>query len=206
MQWLKKRLAAGAVQGVTSHIVATYILPLGLPLVTVVVTYFSGWPWAWIWLATLASVPTVFGGLLLFDIWKVRGQVEGKLILVDPKIEPGPSGGFSIGTVIHNNAAFPMEVELLDLRTEMKQTVPSGKWLSDKRMVLNAGNYGWFYGNPIQIAPKGETVTGKLEARLKYGRLGAGRRFEIVQKRQFTASFDAEGKCVGNVMWTEIEE
>ena len=207
MRWLKKRLAGGTVQGVTSHIVATYILPLGAPIVTVVIGYISDLPWFWIWLGALAAFAFITTGLLRFDEWFVRMRVEGKLFLVSPGILLIRNQGYALGVQVQNNAVFPIEVELEDLRTQFESKIPKGKRQAGKRLIVQPNNFGWFYDNPVEFeTPKPGAIVGTLEAKLKYGRVGSSLQYSLEEKKQLTARFDEEGEWAKSALWTDIVE
>ncbi len=207
MRWFKKEAAKGSVHGVVSYAVATYILPLGAPVVTVAIGYASGLPWFWIWLGALAAFAFISTGLLRFDEWLVRRRVEGKLSLSTPGMMPFQKQGYAIGVQMYNNAEFPIEVELIELRTQINHKLPSKKRVGNNLLIVNSKNYAWFYDNPIELeAPKPGTIEGTLEAKLRYGLVGSKRKYALEEKKQITARFDEEGNWAGNALWTDIIE
>lgn len=207
MQWLKKRLAAGAAQGATSHIVATYIFPLGLPVVTGWLGYAQGLPLMYIFVGAGVMFAATVTGLLRYTEWKELQRVEGKLYLVTPSIVLIQKQGYALGVQMQNNAVFPVEVEIEDLRTQIDSKLPKGKRLAGKRIILQPNNVGWFYDNSVEIEiPKPGTIEGTLEAKLKYGRVGSRLQYKLEEKKQITARFDEEGKWAAPALWTDIEE
>ena len=207
MRWFRKGLAAGTVQAATSHIVAMYILPLGAPVVTVVIGYVSGLPWFWIWLGALAAFAFISHGLLRYAEWRERQRVEGKITLAAPRVVLIHNQGYTLGVQIYNIAAFPIEVELSDLRTQISQKISSGKRQAGKRLVVIPNSTAWFHDNPIQIeVPKPGSVTGSLEATLRYGVPGSDLPYQLKEKKQLTASFDEQGNWAGNALWTDMIE
>ena len=166
MRWLKKRLAGGTVQGVTSHIVATYILPLGAPVVTVVIGYISDLPWFWIWLGALAAFAFISHGLLRFDEWRDRRRIDGKLAFQSIVFGRNIRGrGLILGLRFNNLAAFSLEFEVTEVRTRLGDTVPALEHEATKHTVPATG-IGWYNDNPIELdnPPHPGTIEGFIRA------------------------------------------
>lgn len=207
MRWFKKRVAGGTAQAVTSHIVATYILPLGAPVVTVVIGYISDLPWFWIWLGALASFALVSHGLLRCSEWWERRRVEGKLSLVSPTITLIQKKGYALGVKVQNSAVFPIEVELEELRTQINNKIPSGKRQIKTRFSVPPGLFGWFIDNPIDVeTAKPGIIEGTLEAKLIYGHVGSRLSYRLEEKKRITVRVDEQGHWVGTSLWTEMME
>ncbi len=204
MRWFGKEVAGGSIRAVVFYITTKYILPLGAPIVTAIIGLRSGLPWFWIWLGALAAFAFISTGLLRFDEWLARRRVEGKLFLLQPGAVTVLNQGYALGVQFHNSAVFPIEVEIIELRTQLNNKVPT-KRVGSKKMVVQPNVSGWFYDYPIDFEPpKPGSAEGTLEAKIKYGLVGSQLKYELEEKKQITARFDEEGKWAGNAIWTDM--
>lgn len=203
--WVGRALAAGGVRAAAFYVTTTYIIPLGAPIVTVVIGYASGVPWFGIWLGALAAFAFVSTGLLRFTEWRFRQKVHDKLafaaVMVGKDIS---SGGITIGLRLHNSALFPIEFSLEQLLTRLGDKVPSKTtYDSPGTISIPAKGVGWFWDNAIKVdnPPKPGTIEGHMEYKLVYGRSGR-LRYKLSGKKQIIIAFNEQG-LPGDATWHE---
>ncbi len=182
-----------------------YALPIGAPIVAAALGYVQGLPLMYIFVGVLVAFAAAATGILRFDEWQVRRRVDGKLTFIGPGAQKILGKGIALGVQFYNSAAFPIEFEITELRTEIANKVPKDKLRPNKKLVIPAGQYGWHYDGYIEFeVPKQGSVNGLLEAKLKYGSVGSSLKYEIAQKKQLTAQFDDEGNWLGSAIWVDV--
>ena len=123
---------------------------------------------------------------------KSRATINNKLV---PTIQ--------LGFWLRNDAAFPIEFEIEEIRTELKNLHPSIKTYEKKKFEVSPRNYYRFEDNHIDIENielRNQILDGCICAHLKYGRSG-----KLTQglriKRRVSATFDGEGNLL---MWESL--
>ncbi len=195
MLWFKKKLATGAAQGVASHIAATYILPLGLPVVTGWLGYVEGLPLMYIFVGVGVMFAATATGLLRYSEWRELQRVEGKLgfqsVIVGRDIK---GGGINVGLQFASLATFPLEFEVTEMKTRLGDKIPALEHKA-KRISLPATGIGWCNNNPIELnnPPNPGTIEGSIEFRVKYGPPGSSLEYGFSGKKQVVAMFNDDG-------------
>jgi hypothetical protein len=193
--WVKT-LAKGAVAGISSYVTTTYIIPLGITVVTIVFARVSGLPWFLVWMSGLAAFAFISTGLLRFSEWRFRQQVRDKLafesVILGNDIR---TGGLCIGFQLRNSATFPIEYKRTKLITRLGDKVPSKTtYEGPDTIVVPAAGTNKFADNAITVekVPAPGTLEGYIEYELLYGRSGR-LRYPLVGKKHVIFGFDSRG-------------
>ena len=108
--WIAREIAAGSLKAIGYQVTITYVLPLGLTLVTALTGYLQGLPWMYILVGTALMFAGVTTGLVRFDEWVERRRVKGKLTLSGVNAARDVRGpGLVFGVTLANEAAVPIE-------------------------------------------------------------------------------------------------
>lgn len=202
-------MAAGGVKAIAFYVTTTYIIPLGVPIVTVAIGYASGMPWFYIWLGALAAFAFVSTSLLRFSEWRYRQEVKEKLgfniVRLRKKLNNlGCVESLGLGFQLRNNALFPVEFELQFLHTEIDKKFPPKKEYPTKQVIIPAGGIGWFDDHSIELSdpPRDRSVEGRIQFVVRYGRIG-NLKHEFEKNLQVFVGFDVKGDAkVAN--WNEL--
>jgi hypothetical protein len=182
---LARAAAGGAVKAVAQHVTLTYIIPLGLPLVTGYLAHLRGVPWDQVLLFGGIMFAAVAHGLVKFDDWFNRRRVKDKLVVGNVRVlrdEAGP--GIALGIELHNTAGFPVEFEGVDIRTKINNRVPPSIPYQRSNHTLQPDGVGQFDDHIIDFGdpPKPGTLEGFVEMEIRYGRPGRLRHTLIIKK------------------------
>ena len=191
---LGRALAIGS-KATAHYVTVTYIIPIGAPIVTIALGYFSGLPWFWIWLGALAAFAFIFNGLLRFDEWTLGRRVEDKLSFSSVIVGRSIKGdGITIGVRIHSAATFPIEFHVAEMRTRLADKVPQKMYQNGQKHIVPPNGIGWHHDNVIQITdpPRPGTIEGYIEFEIEYGRPGS-LKYNLIGKKQVVASFNDDG-------------
>ena len=191
-----RAVIGGAARAATFHVVTTYVIPIGIPLLAGYLVHLQGLPWGY----ALTAACLAFGGLATgigqMDSWIERRSIKGKLDFVSIRV--GVVTGapqFRLGVLLQNRSASPVDCEIVKWHTEFDNRVPQVKTFSTTQISIPALGNGWFDDNPIDVAPipKSRAIQGLLEFELKYGRVNAARKYGFTIKKALSLPFDANG-------------
>lgn len=160
---------------VVFYIATTYILPLGVPVVTAIIGYGSGLSWFWIWLGALAAFAFISTGLLRFAELLERRRTKDKLTFSEIRVGRNIRGsGMFIGVTLNSQADIPMEVRVKEVKTQLGDKVPVVKDFALTRFGVPARSIFFFNDHIINIdeTPKPGTIEGFAEFHFEYGRHG----------------------------------
>lgn len=196
---LRQAFVSGAFQAIVFHITKTFVLPIGMPTVTVLLGRLEGFPWFYVWIGFLASLALVFHWLVKLDEWLYRIKVKDKItfdkVRIGKKLNNlGCVEWLKLGFQFHNSALFPIEVELQSLHTMLDEKYPPNKERLLKKVITPAGRSSFFDDFAIVPfePPRDRSVEGKIEFVVRYGRLGHSKH-ELSKKLQIFVAFDLKG-------------
>ena len=139
----------------------------------VVAGYFQDIPIMWIIVgAVLTFAGTTFGIYSLY-LYNFQRDPEHKLKFLNPIVTRDGSL-VSIGFVLRNDALFPIEFEVCEIRTSCAQRIPQemGQWVK-RKILVDPGETRFFWDNGIDIANVTDTLMlGQMRVFLCYGRQG----------------------------------
>ncbi|WP_156824813.1 hypothetical protein [Methylocystis rosea] len=140
-------------------------------------------------------------GVLRFSELSSRSRVEGKIHAINGTVGKDiKSNCFVVGIMIRNMASFPIEIEFLEIRTKLGNTVPQDS-LKNHKFIINPNTITVTNDHGIDLAniPRGSTIEGMVEFKLKYGAKGSALPYVIEGKKRVVASFNDDGilkECV----------
>jgi hypothetical protein len=202
--WIKRAIAAGSIKAIASQITLTYLIPIGLPLVTAWVGYLQGLPWMYVFVGSGLMFGGVATGLVRFNEWIDRRSVTSKLTFTEPRIGRDIHGqGIFLGALFHNAANFPIELERQEMRTRLGNTVPAKTTYDVIKLIVPPHGNAWFDDHAIEIAspPNPGTIEGFVECRIKYGRVGDAK-LDLAIRKQVVLSFNEDG-LLGPCSWND---
>jgi hypothetical protein len=138
--------------------------------------------------------------LVRFDDWRDKRRVKGKLDFTSIRIGRIISGPCTfLGVLLSSGAAVEIEVDLIEARTRIDNRVPKETTFKVTPIVVPPHGTGWFNDHEIEVnnPPHPGTLEGFVEFIVEYGRVGGGKKFEFVVKKQAVLSFDASGIFAG---------
>ena len=148
----------------------------------------------------ITAIATSLTGYVAFQKWMFEISPEGKLsyggALVKESIHSRFVPAIQIGFRVKNQAMFPIEFDVQEIRTELMNLHPSKKTLEKKNLTVPIGNVGLFYDNTIElrnIQTSNKRLSGFLYVRFKYGHPG-NLIYELEFKNQIWITFDELGK------------
>lgn len=196
--WLAKQLSAGALRAVAGYVVS-WVLPILVPLVLVVTAGLQQYPWPLIIALAAFTFAMMSLGLVFFSAWRQKLRVEDKLVFHSVSVGRSiTDGGLALGIHLQSKASFPMDFDILEMRTRLGTVVPLQRPYQRTRFTIPPEGFGWFHDHSIDIsnAPRNGTVEGFLEFKLRYGR-GDAMKYQIASKKQVICQFNAEGTFTG---------
>ncbi len=199
--WIAKALVAGSLSAFARHFTLIYVLPVGAPVVTALIGYFSGIPWFYIWLGALASVTFVITSLLRADEWLARRRIQDKLVFSSLRVGRNIHGpGMFLGMILANQAQTPLAVKFFDVRTVINGRVPLKRQLEKVDFSVPEDGFVYLDDHIIDLGsdqPEARTVEGFVEFKVKYGRSADKLNYELVAKKQVVLSFNDDGLFAG---------
>jgi hypothetical protein len=193
--WLARNALAGSVRALAGHFTVTYILPIGLPLMTALIGYVQGVSWMWVLVGGGLMFGGVTTGLVRFDDWRERRRVRDKLTFQRVLVGRGVRyGGVTLGMELASAASVPIEVQVREVRTRLKNVVPADSFPTRSTIVSPRGLVG-FNDHAIDIGepPKGGTLDGSIEVKLVYGPKGERLKHSLHIKKGVVVAFGATG-------------
>lgn len=164
---------------------ATYGLPPVLAVATAILGYMEHKPVADALVSGAVMFAAMSGGLLWFSQWRYQQTAESKLVFTNATVnrgrdvEPRPA---SIGFALKNNAIFPIEVYVEELRTSLGGRInPARIWGASRLFTVDAGGTQTFGDASINVDGLSGTPSGTLEFKISYGRAG-NRRYQLEKK------------------------
>ena len=149
-------------------------------------------------------------GLLRIDEWRYRNQAKHKLVFHSMKIHKilsnnGAVEAFRLGYILENKAMFPIQFEVVELKTSVNNLTPSKTGFENNKISIYANGSGWFEDHDINVPNQitNKTVEGYLRTQLKYGRPG-NLKHELNMEKRLYISFDGKGD-IKNIEWYDIE-
>jgi|SRR5215472_6829090 len=203
-RWLRRAIAAGSVKAIASQITLTYIIPLGLPLVTAFAGYLQGLPWMYLLVGAGLMFGAVSTGLVRFDEWMDKRRVTDKLKFSGVRMGKDIHGsGYFLGVSFQSAADLSIEFEVQEMRTRLRNNVPEKTSYAQPKIVIPPRGIGWFDDHIIDIGPppKPGTIEGFVECKVSYGRVG-DRRCDLAVKKQVILSFNEDG-LLGPCSWND---
>jgi hypothetical protein len=193
--WAGRAAVAGSIKAISYHVMVTYVIPIGAPIMTGAVGYFEGYPWMFILTAAALTFGGMATGLVRFDEWLGRRSVKEKLGFSSVRALKDVRGGngFALGVAFNNLADVPIEFEIEEISSRLVNRVPEKRSFDLKRFVIPPRGRGWFDDHIIDITPPSPgTIEGLIECKLKYGRVGR-RQYDLLVRKQVVLSFNEDG-------------
>jgi hypothetical protein len=202
--WLAKNMAAGAVRAFAFHVTVVYIIPLGIPAVTIYLGFVQGLPWMYIVVGACVAFAGISAGLVRFDDWREKRRVDGKIGFVQVRSSADTTKpSVALGALFQSTAAIPIEVEIEEVRTQVDSRVPANRTFEKTKFTVPPHGNLFFDDHRIEIAqyPRTGTLSGIVEFRLRYGRQG-NMKYIFHIKKNTVLTFDAEGRYIGG-SWSD---
>ena len=133
----------------------------------------------WIIVGTTLAFAGTFTGLVTFKIYRFQNDPRHKFKFMRPVVNR-PLNAVRIGFEIANDAVFPINVEIVELRTSCStRTTPVNRPLRNNIFDLAPGERTFYNDAVIDIQGVADVIMiGRLEVSIKYGHSGK-RVFEI---------------------------
>jgi len=195
---ISKEVALGAVKAFASHAIAVWVIPIGLPVITVYLGYLQGLPWMYIAVGAGVMFAAASTGLVKFDEWRDRRRTDGKLHFSGLRIViETAKNGFCLGVDLRNDAGVQMEVDFTEIRTSLENIVPREKEYKRTRYTVEPHGGVFFDDYPIEIAaPKNGALEANVDFRIKYGPIG-NPKYSLNVKKRASLAFDQNGSLKG---------
>lgn len=197
----------GTVSFIWSQAIWPWLAPIGAPVVAALLGWAQGAPIMYVWVGTCLAFAAATTGVLRLEEWLARRRVEDKLVLAQCRFarHVGGGGNFALGFAVNNRADFPIQFEIEDLRTQIDNRVPppvSGP-ISPRRVTVSPGGVGWWDDQLIKISPpRPGVITGEIEFRIRYGRVGRPR-YKLSGRHRVSVQFSDAGEP-GPLAWIEV--
>ncbi|MGI0016395.1 MAG: hypothetical protein ACREBU_23490 [Nitrososphaera sp.] len=191
---LRQAIASGTVQAIVFHITKTFILPIGMPVMTVFFGRLADFPWFYIWIGFLASLAFVFHWLVKLDEWLYRVRVKDKIVFSMVRFGKNIHGeGIFIGFEMNSLADFPIDFDVKSLAVKLGDKVPRDEHQAGRPLTIPPKGKGWCDSNIITIdPPKPGTIEGHQDFTVRYGRFGE-LKHSFSGKKQVVAAYNTEG-------------
>ena len=133
-------------------------------------------PLMWVVVGSALVFASTGVGVVAYRMYIFQRNPEHKLIFVEPLVSRDEYS-LNIGFLIRNDAVFPIEVRISELRTSCSGKIPNiSELLDDAKFVLAPGEMKFAHDAPIDIADI--AMIGRMEVLLAYGHPNS-LRFEI---------------------------
>ena len=167
--------------------------------------YLQGLPLGYLSVGALAAFAFTAHGLLKFDEWKMRRQVDGRFNF--SSLHVGDSirkDGTIVGLSFANVATFPIEFKVEKIITKIGDKVPKNTEYPLNSITVPALGNGWFYDHPIKLenTPTSGTADGTIEFDIKYGRSGH-LKYHLKGTKYFVISLNEHGKPLA-INWNDV--
>lgn len=194
---IAKEAAFGAAKAFVYHAVTVWVIPIGLPAVTIYLGYLQGLPWMYIVVGAGVMFAATSTGLVRFDEWRERRRTNGKLHFSGLRVVIATTKpGFCLGVYLKNEAAVTMEVDFTEIRTSLENLVPRKGEKGDykkTRYIVNPHDGVFFDDYPIDVvAPRNGVLEANVDFRIKYGPIG-NPKYSLRVKKRASLLFDQNG-------------
>lgn len=146
------------------------LLPVGMPIMTVILGYINELPLFYIWIGFLASLAFVFHWLIKVKEWRYKTTVKGKLNFtgLHPFIDSNKKYGVQIQ--FDSIAEFPIDCRVTKLDLKLADRVPlAGNSIAS--LTIPAHGYGWRNSGVVVVDSTVSNITkGTLEYEISYGK------------------------------------
>ena len=179
-------------------------------VLTVTVGWFQGAPIFHLMVGGTLMFAAVMTGLLRVDEWKERNRTDYKLRFVNMRIHVTADGNqikaIRLGFHVQNAASFPMAFNIDELTTSLIgenpkiELYPPSKPYQKREIEVNPGAIGYFDDYDIVVPEEiKRTLTGRIQCRVSYGRIGSlNRSLEIKKRTSFVVH---DGGLSGGQQW-----
>lgn len=219
-EWIKRGWAAakgtaGLYSVLSSELFKVYIMPWLMGAAVVIASFFDVIPIPYSAIITMAilSFAGAAHGLLRWDEWKAWRRVEHKLSFVSPQIaarrrdvNDGPVVGLSIGFVVTSQAAFPIEYEVVQIKTGAGTLHnPKPDKQRRKKFIVSPFGSGFYYDDEISIENPilNRLIDCDIEVKLRYGKPG-NLRYDLARTWALHSRFDKDGLPINQPDVNEI--
>jgi hypothetical protein len=193
-------IKAGGTRAIAFHVVKTYVIPFGMPIMTLLIGLVTSVQWFYIWIGFLASLAFVFHWLLKMNEWLYRIKVEDKIVFSAIRFCRNiKTNGISIGFVVNNLADFPINFEVSNLVVKLGDKVPAEDHKGGAIYIIPAKGNGWYDSHSVQIdkIPKSGLIEGYIDFTINYGKSKNSLKNNFSAKKQLVAHFSQDGILQG---------
>ena len=200
--WFRKLTWATARETLSNLVWSNWSI-IGAPVVTGGLVYFEGYSLTFIFLFCLGAFAMVALGVNQLSQWQAAKSPEGKLQFgghtVGVKINEKKDGfpavlGIKLGLSLVSKAQFPLEAEVKELETQIRDRVPKEPFFP-RTIPIGMGGGGHFTNAIIDLEKdisKNAVFSGSIKAKLRYGRPG-NLKYEMERNLYLALMFDERG-------------
>lgn len=182
------------------------LLPIAASIAAVVTTLIEGRELSIVLLFALMFFAFSAWGLYQFDQWRERVSVPNKLGVLGPRVGVAVNGqAFELGLTLLSKASFPIEFEVVEIQTRIRNRVPDHQTDLPKTYTIPPNGQGWFHDGLIVLedAVKEATETGYIKFKIKYGRPGR-LKYELIGHKRVALPFDKDCNFLGNGSFDDV--
>jgi len=197
--WLTRQIASGGVTGIFSWLTTTYIIPVGIPIMAIIVGWAQGVPWFYLIIGASFITVTMLVGLVSWDEWQIRTRVENKIRFRTVRFGNDLHGdGIVIMVEIDSLANFPIDFEVVELMVKLDDKIPKQEHKAGHIVEIPAMGFGWWNTHAIKIdkPPSPGVIDGSLSFTLRYGRF-KNLKHTFFQKKNIVVTFNEQGLLTG---------
>lgn len=180
----------------------SWLWPLAVPVITVVLGYAQQLPLMYIFVGAVASFALITHGLVMITEWRFIKTPEHKLDFIEPNIgaiydkeDPAKANAVYLGIKLLSLYNFPIEVEVSDMKTKIDNRVPKDKSILGRVIKVGMRGVCYFNDDDIDITNldlKGKEINGSIDFTVNYGIPGK-RIYKYKKSIELTFLFDNEG-------------
>jgi hypothetical protein len=199
--WLS-RISSEGIKEFLWEVMRSWLVPILVPLVTAALGYAQNLPLMYIFIGAVSAFAFITHGLVKVTEWRFIRTPEHKLDFIEiaggfdfDKNDAKKVTGVYLGVRLKTNAAFPIEVNLISLNTELGNRVPAKKGPGIKNLTVGIGGFCFFNDGAIDLSDvdlKNKEIHGRVSFKLKYGAVG-NPAFEYKRDIDVTLIFDKDG-------------
>lgn len=198
-------IKSDAISAIATHVFKNYVIPIGMPIITLLIGWSTSMQWFYIWIGFLASLALVFHWLLKMNEWLYRIKVEDKIVFSTIRFAYDiKTKGISIGFVVNNLADFPIIYEVSNLIVKLGDKVPAEDHKGGAIYTIPIKSNGWYDSHSIKIdkIPESGLVEGYIDFKISYGKSKNSLKNNLSAKKQLVVHFSQEGILQGGI-WND---
>tara|TARA_R110000787_G_scaffold40980_6_gene101424 strand:+ start:1510 stop:2139 length:630 start_codon:yes stop_codon:yes gene_type:complete len=167
--WIRKAIAEGGIKAIAFYVFTKVLLPVRMPMMTIVMGYASGAPWFYIWIGFLASLAFVFHWLLKMNEWMFKIKVKDKIALAGLFPFFDVDGKHGVQLQLASLAEFPIDFRVENFDFRLGGRVPEDEQVFSS--TIPPHGKGWKNSGTVDIdVNENKPITGTLKYSIEYGR------------------------------------